>query len=485
MAHLSLSGPTPLGTRRRTKDGSRVIRHEVLALSTGLLRVLDIASVPVAGLAAYFARYLSLGVEFQHGLILVLGMVVVANVMTAIDAYSLADLRLWRAQAIKVVGGWSVSIAILLAIAFFDKITDQYSRLWIGYWWVLGITLSAAARVGVAAYIGRRQRAGNLSINVAIVGREPFAQRVMEQITWPGEIEVRVVGIFAPRLASAGVDVAADATVAGLFRLARKMRIDEIIVHLPEKRDAEFCAVLRKLGELPVNVNLCPDLSDLPISPRKLTVLRETFMINVFERPLSGWAAVLKRAEDIGLSGLLLLFFGPLMLLIALLIKLDSRGPVLFGQPRFGFNNNPITVLKFRSMVAGAADDPAVPQACRNDPRVTRLGRFLRRTSLDELPQLVNVLRGEMSMVGPRPHAIAHNEYYAKIIDDYLRRHRVKPGITGWAQVNGLRGETASVAAMNERVKHDLFYIENWSLRFDVWILLRTLAVGFVHPNAY
>jgi exopolysaccharide biosynthesis polyprenyl glycosylphosphotransferase len=173
------------------------------------------------------------------------------------------------------------------------------------------------------------------------------------------------------------------------------------------------------------------------------------------------------------------------MLLIALLIKLDGHGPVLFRQRRFGFNNDPITVLKFRTMSADAANDVTVPQATRHDPRVTRVGRILRRTSLDELPQLINVLKGEMSLVGPRPHAIAHNEYYAEAIDGYLGRHRVKPGITGWAQVNGLRGETATVQAMHERVKHDLYYIENWSMPFDLLILLRTLMVGFVHRNAY
>jgi Undecaprenyl-phosphate glucose phosphotransferase len=485
MAQLSLSGPTPLATRRRGKNGSWVVRHQILALSTGLLRALDIAIVPISGFTAYLLRFQSAAVEFRHGLMLILGMVVLANVMTIIDAYDLSNRQSWRTQAVKVIGGWGVSIAILLALAFFDKITDQYSRLWIGTWFVLGTSLSLTVRIGTAAYIGHRRRAGNLTLNVAIVGHEPFAQQVMDQITWPGDAEVRVVGIFAPRLAATGTGIASDATVAGLLRLARKMHIDEVIVYLPEKRDAEFSAVLHKLGELPCNVNLCPDLSDLPISPRKLTVLQETFLINVFERPLSGWAAVLKRAEDIVLSGLLLVLFAPLMLLVALLVKLDSRGPVLFRQPRFGFNNNHITILKFRTMKVDAANDPAVPQATRNDPRVTRIGRFLRRSSLDELPQLINVLRGDMSLIGPRPHAIAHNEYYAEIIDGYLRRHRVKPGITGWAQVNGLRGETSTVEAMHERVKHDLYYIENWSLRLDLLILLRTLAVGFVHRNAY
>src|SRR6185437_7120775 len=485
MAQLSLSGTTALGARKRARNGSRVVRHEILALSTGLLRALDVAAVPVAGLITYMLRYHSVTVEFRHGLILALGTVVIANVMVFLNAYDIGDFRRWRRQVMTVAFGWGIGIALLLAIVFFDKISDQYSRLWIGSWCVFGASLSIAARIGVGAYIARRQRTGTLSINVAIVGCEPFAQQVMKQITWPGDAEVRVLGIFAPTLSAAGTGVASDATVAGLLRLARRVHIDEIIVHLPEKRDGEFSAVLRKLGDLPVNVNLCPDLSDLGILPRKLTVLQETFMINVFERPLSGWNAVLKRAEDMVLSALLLLLFGPLMLILGLLIRLDSRGPALFRQQRFGFNNNTITVLKFRTMRVDAANDEAVPQARRNDPRVTRIGRFLRRTSLDELPQLINVLRGDMSLIGPRPHAIAHNEYYAELIDGYLRRHRVKPGITGWAQVNGWRGETADIEAMHERVKHDLYYIENWSLHLDLAILLRTLVVGFVHRNAY
>jgi putative colanic acid biosynthesis UDP-glucose lipid carrier transferase len=167
------------------------------------------------------------------------------------------------------------------------------------------------------------------------------------------------------------------------------------------------------------------------------------------------------------------------------LVKLDSPGPVLFRQKRYGFNNNDITVFKFRSMRNDPNPDPSVPQAQRNDPRVTRIGAFLRKSSLDELPQLFNVLQGTMSLVGPRPHAVAHNEHYAAVIDGYLGRHRVKPGITGWAQVNGYRGETDTPEKMRMRVQYDLYYIDNWSLSLDLKILLMTIFVGFVNRNAY
>ena len=185
------------------------------------------------------------------------------------------------------------------------------------------------------------------------------------------------------------------------------------------------------------------------------------------------------------IAALLLILLLPVFAIIALAIKLDSQGPVFFRQKRYGFNNNPITVFKFRTMFTGPAEESSVPQARRNDPRVTRLGALLRRSSLDELPQLFNVLRGEMSLVGPRPHAVAHNEQYAKVIDDYLSRHRVKPGITGWAQINGLRGETDTPDKMRRRVQYDLYYIDNWSLFFDLKILLLTPFVGFVNRNAY
>lgn len=184
---------------------------------------------------------------------------------------------------------------------------------------------------------------------------------------------------------------------------------------------------------------------------------------------------------------MLLVLLAPLMLLTALAIRLESRGPALYRQERYGFDNRPIRVLKFRTMFVERCDPPdgAVTPARRGDPRVTGLGRILRSTSIDELPQLINVLRGEMSLVGPRPHASRQNEQFANLIDGYLARHRVKPGITGWAQVHGLRGEVDTLAKMQERVRYDLFYIENWSLQLDLRIILRTFLVGFSHPNAY
>ena len=232
-------------------------------------------------------------------------------------------------------------------------------------------------------------------------------------------------------------------------------------------------------------MKLCPEEISLELPHLGYGEVAGIPMLKLSERPLSGWSVFAKGLEDRILGVCLLIAFSPLLIAIALAIKLNSRGPVLFRQKRYGFNNNEFWVLKFRTMRAAPASDKNVEQAKRGDPRITTVGRILRRTSLDELPQLVNVVRGEMSLVGPRPHAVAHNEEYATVINEYLSRHRVKPGITGWAQINGFRGETQTLDLMRQRVQHDLYYIENWSVLFDLRILVMTLFVGFVHRNAY
>ena len=226
-------------------------------------------------------------------------------------------------------------------------------------------------------------------------------------------------------------------------------------------------------------------MPDIAIAPREASLLFGQPMLTVYHRPLMGWSRVAKRAEDLVLSLAALVLLAPLMALVGILIKLDSPGPVLFQQERLGFNNNVIVVFKFRTMRHRSAPESDVPQARRGDPRVTRIGAILRRTSLDELPQLLNVLKGEMSLVGPRPHALAHNDQYAALINEYLGRHRVQPGITGWAQVNGLRGETATLDKMQRRVEHDLAYIDGWSLLLDLKILSLTAFLSVFDRNAY
>jgi putative colanic acid biosynthesis UDP-glucose lipid carrier transferase len=262
--------------------------------------------------------------------------------------------------------------------------------------------------------------------------------------------------------------------------------VDDVVLALPWSADEQITAIVSKLRELPVNVYLGADLVGFRLALRQPPDhFGKLPIVEIMGRPLSGWGIVLKTIEDYALGSILAVLLAPLMLLIAIAVKLDSRGPVFFRQKRYGFVNKTFYIWKFRTMTHNAAGETRTLQATRNDPRVTRVGRYLRRWSLDEIPQIFNVLNGSMSLVGPRPHAIDHNEEYAQKIRGYFARHRVKPGITGWAQVNGLRGETQTVESMKKRVDFDIYYVENWSLLFDLRILLMTGLSLLIGRNAY
>jgi Undecaprenyl-phosphate glucose phosphotransferase len=261
-----------------------------------------------------------------------------------------------------------------------------------------------------------------------------------------------------------------------------------VIVALPLAAERQLVETLNRLCLVPVHVRLCPDAFGLRLGTVQASHMAGHTFLNVIERPLCGWQSIAKEVEDRLLGAAILTMIAPLLLAIALLIKLDSPGPVFFRQKRYGFNNQLIEVWKFRSMYAEATDANAEQLTRRNDPRITRLGRFLRRTSLDELPQFLNVVRGEMSIVGPRPHALAAKAgplLYREAVKYYDARHRVKPGITGWAQVNGWRGETDTVEQIRKRVEHDLYYIEHWSILLDLRIIIRTIVGGFTGHQAF
>jgi Undecaprenyl-phosphate glucose phosphotransferase len=259
-------------------------------------------------------------------------------------------------------------------------------------------------------------------------------------------------------------------------------------VALPVSAETRVLQLIHKLWVLPVDIRLAAQASKLRFRPRAYSFAGAVPLIDLIDKPITDWDVVIKWLFDKTVAGLALLGLAPVMALVALAIKLDSRGPVLFRQKRYGFNNELIEVFKFRSMFVEAADANAARLVTRSDPRVTRVGRFIRKTSLDELPQLFNVIRGELSLVGPRPHALqakAANRLYHDVVDGYFARHKVKPGITGWAQINGWRGETDTPEKIQKRVEHDLYYIDNWSVLLDVYILLKTPFALLGGENAY
>jgi Undecaprenyl-phosphate glucose phosphotransferase len=303
-----------------------------------------------------------------------------------------------------------------------------------------------------------------------------------------GDPWLNIVGIFDDRLDRLPSKIGNYRMIGDLDELvtyAREQRLDDIVIALPWAASDRLKIVIEKLKVLPVNIRLSPDLIGMEYPILGYENIGSVQTLNIFAKPISNWDLVFKNIMDKVLIGAGVFFVAPLMLIVALAIKLDSRGPVLFRQKRYGMNNEEFDVFKYRTMYHGRPPETGVPQATRGDPRVTKLGNFLRRTSLDELPQLFNVLNGSMSLVGPRPHAVEHNKLYDEIISGYSARHRVKPGITGWAQVNGLRGETDTPDKMEARVKHDVYYIENWSVMLDFKILSKTALVLFGQESAY
>ena len=392
----------------------------------------------------------------------------------------------WQAKTILAVV--TIAFGAFVVVAFALKASDEFSRIWV-FSWYLGAIGLLFWRVGLTRLITYRLAStGRVGRSIVVVGATDQASTFLSRLRRINHPWNVVAGIFDDRLSRVGPQFASYpvlGTTADLMDFVRRNRVDEVVICMPwsaEKRISEFVDQLR---ELPVYVRLAADHAGYLSSSPKLTLIGQIPMLDLLNKPIDGWRLIAKLVTDKIISLLILIACLPVMALIAIAIKLDSRGPVFFHQTRYGFNNRPFDLLKFRTMKANRGDEPDVPQATRRDPRVTRVGRFLRRWSLDELPQLFNVLSGSMSLVGPRPHAVAHNESFAPQIRAYFSRHRVKPGITGWAQVNNLRGETETVEKMRARIAFDMDYIENWSLLFDLRILVRTLGVVLRGENAY
>jgi putative colanic acid biosynthesis UDP-glucose lipid carrier transferase len=264
----------------------------------------------------------------------------------------------------------------------------------------------------------------------------------------------------------------------------REHNIDLVYISLPMSRQQRILKLLDDLRDSTASVYFVPDIFLFDLVQSRFDRINGVPVISVCDTPFFGLRSLLKRGSDILIATLILILISPLMALIAMGIKLSSPGPVLFSQRRYGLDGEPIKVYKFRTMTV-SEDGDRVVQAKKNDQRVTPFGKFLRKTSLDELPQFINVLQGRMSVVGPRPHAVAHNEMYRKVIKNYMIRHKVKPGITGWAQVNGLRGETDTIDKMEARIEYDLDYLRNWSILLDLWIIVKTIKVVAGDKNAF
>jgi Undecaprenyl-phosphate glucose phosphotransferase len=381
------------------------------------------------------------------------------------------------------------AILLLTACLFAFKVGDAVSRIWLATWGITGAVALCGFRLCTGSAARRLREIGRLTRNVAIVAASEVGHQLATKLIYE-YAGTRLVGIFderQSRFIESGRDRPRVRQLPALYELLCRGRVDEIVIAIPPHASQRILELSQRFHPFPVALRvLAPDgYENFQVLDSRRYGEIGTF--RVLDKPLDEVAALVKRIEDVVIAAFCLLLTLPLMLVIALAIKLDSRGPVLFKQKRLGANNLPFELLKFRSMFVEQTDSLGHQLTCAGDPRVTRIGRLLRVTSMDELPQLINVLKGEMSLVGPRPHALAASAAgiaYARAISEYPIRHRVKPGITGWAQVNGWRGETTTIEQIRRRVEHDLYYIENWSLTFDLLILGRTLLAVLSRANA-
>ncbi len=398
-----------------------------------------------------------------------------------------AMLSVWRALRAITVSIITAS-AFLLTILHALKTEALYQADWLIAFPVLSIVGLVSMRALTSLILSDLLRKGRIGRRTAVFGTGLIAKRFLEQFTAHKPGLSAVTAFYVPSTPLTDPMACPHPTAGGLqdlLRTARLQAFDDIVIALPDSEAALRSEAIEKLRELPVDVYLAPQYSEFGFRFRPVRHQENLPMFEVWQRPISGWGSYLKLAEDYLLASVALLLLLPVLVVIGVAIRMDSPGPVLFRQKRLGFNNQEFEIFKFRTMRQRDRAEVNVVQATRDDPRITRIGRFLRRTSLDELPQLLNVLNGTMSLVGPRPHALSHNADFSHVVRGYFGRHKVKPGITGWAQVNGLRGEIDCHDKLKARIAHDVHYAENWSIFFDLRILFTTAFVVLFQKNAY
>ncbi|MCP9626961.1 undecaprenyl-phosphate glucose phosphotransferase [Rhodopseudomonas palustris] len=462
----------------------------------GLVRLVDfvlIASIGIALYLGYVAR--RDGVHWEY-IAAILAMTVAALIsFQAADLYEVQVFRRTLKQITRLISAWAFVFLLFIGASFFAKLGGEVSRVWLSSFFLLGLALLIVERLILRNLVRHWARQGRLDRRTIIVGADENGEKLIRALNaqQDDDSDIRILGVFDDRNDSRSLDTCAGSPKLGkiddILEFARRTRVDLVLFALPISAETRILQMLNKLWVLPVDIRLSAHTNKLRFRPRAYSYVGSVPTLDVFEAPITDWDQVMKQLFDRVVGGLILLAAAPVMALVALAVKLDSPGPVLFRQKRFGFNNERIDVFKFRSMYHHQADPTASKVVTKNDPRVTRVGKFIRRTSLDELPQLFNVVfKGNLSLVGPRPHAVQmklQSRLFDEAVDGYFARHRVKPGITGWAQINGWRGEIDNEEKIQKRVEFDLYYIENWSVLFDLFILLKTPWALLKGENAY
>jgi len=390
-------------------------------------------------------------------------------------------------EAGRIIVSWLLTFLSMVFIAFISKTSEQFSRVVLLAWLLTTPVVLILARLALRQFFSHLKRLGLNNRSVAIVGMTENGLRFARELENNPDFGYRIAGFYDERQSESPNDFGGYANLGSytdMISSARQGEWDQIYFALPVEAKKRMHSLLDELSDSATPIRLLPDYFTTNLLHSKFIEIADTPVLCIYDSPFSSDHALVKRIEDVLIGGTILALISPVLLGIGLAVKLTSKGDIIFKQTRYGLKGEKILVWKFRTMTV-CEDGDNVRQAQKNDDRFTPIGRFLRRTSLDELPQFINVLQGRMSIVGPRPHAVAHNEQYRSLIPGYMLRHMIKPGITGWAQINGWRGETNTVYKMKKRVEFDLEYMREWSLALDLKIIFLTITRSFIDKNAY
>jgi Undecaprenyl-phosphate glucose phosphotransferase len=495
------NGRPQIERRRRLTPAALAVSNQKVGRAyspiviAGAVRAIDFAMLSAIGVALYFGYVVPISGFYWGFLAAIFGIAATAVIcFQAADIYQVQLFRGHLRQMTGMISSWAFVFLLFVGASFIVKLGSEISRVWLTAFFLAGLAALLAQRLFLRSLVRNWARQGRLDRRTIIVGADENGEELVRALEIQDDSDIKVLGVFDDRNDDRAMDTCAGSPKLGkvddIVELARRSRIDLVLFALPISAETRILEMLKKLWVLPVDIRLSAHTNKLRFRPRSYSYIGEVPTLDVFEAPITDWDLVMKWLFDHVVGFMILLLALPVMGLVALAVKLDSPGPVLFRQKRFGFNNERIDVFKFRSMYHHLADPTAARLVTRNDPRVTRVGRFIRKTSLDELPQLFNVVfKSNLSLVGPRPHAVqvkVQSRLFDEAVDGYFARHRVKPGITGWAQINGWRGEIDTDEKIQKRVEFDLYYIENWSVLFDLYILLKTpLALITRNENAY
>lgn len=472
--------------------------HEYIGAPGLALAVIDFICITISAAVAIFLLKLAGYPDVQWLLLDHYRFAIALTAILSLIVFYLGGVyRAWRGASIMselrtLLVCWVMVLLIMALLALGAKMGVYYSRIWVVTWFFMAFSGLVFTRIVLRLSLRSVRKMGVDIKPIVIVGGGGLAARVVTALnenTWVG---FKVIGYFedredAERLYMGKLSIPWLGKIEALesYIMSDANRVEQVWIALPLSAERRMRDLLNNLRHSTVDIRLIPDIFGFKLLNHSLEEVAGLPVINLSMTPMTGVSRTLKMLEDYSLSALILVLVSPLMVVIAAAVKLTSPGPVIFKQLRHGWDGRPITVYKFRTMRHKSDDNRGFRQAQINDERLTPIGGFLRRHSLDELPQFFNVLQGNMSVVGPRPHPIELNKTYMEKVDGFMLRHKVKPGITGWAQVNGCRGETEVEEKMRKRIQYDLEYIENWSLTFDIKIVLLSLLTGFTDNNAY